>query len=144
VQIILGDLHGLNTLRHQPIKLAAMEGDWETRRGQPLILFAWPNMAAERNDYALEIPKLGSLLLTHDSDGEVQGLKAVPPAERPYVPIVFWAFRGMAGIGFVLTAIAFCGVFSDGADAFTPPDGSILSAPFQAPLASLLSSAAGR
>ena len=111
VQIMLGDLHGLNTLRHQPIKLAAMEGDWETRRGQPLTLFAWPNMAAERNDYALEIPKLGSLILTHDLDGEVQGLKAVPPAERPYVPIVFWAFRGMAGIGFVLTAIAFCGAF---------------------------------
>jgi cytochrome d ubiquinol oxidase subunit I len=111
LQIVLGDLHGLNTLRYQPTKLAAMEGDWETRRGQPLTLFAWPNMVTERNDYALDIPKLGSLILTHDLDGEVQGLKAVPPAERPYVPVVFWAFRLMVGIGFVLTAIALMGAF---------------------------------
>jgi cytochrome d ubiquinol oxidase subunit I len=111
LQIVLGDLHGLNTLRYQPTKLAAMEGDWETRRGQPLTLFAWPNMVTERNDYALDIPKLGSLILTHDLDGEVQGLKAVPPAERPYVPVVFWAFRLMVGIGFVLTAIALLGAF---------------------------------
>jgi cytochrome d ubiquinol oxidase subunit I len=111
LQILLGDLHGLNTLRHQPTKLAAMEGDWETRRGQPLTLFAWPNMATERNDYALDVPKLGSLILTHGWDGEVQGLKAVPPAERPYVPIVFWAFRLMVGIGLVLTAIALLGAF---------------------------------
>jgi cytochrome bd ubiquinol oxidase subunit I len=109
LQILLGDQHGLNTLQHQPIKVAAMEGDWETRRGQPLTLFAWPNMATERNDYALDIPQLGSLILTHDLDGEVQGLKAVPPAERPYVPIVFWAFRLMVGIGLVLTAIALLG-----------------------------------
>ena len=68
-------------------------------------------MATERNDYALDIPKLGSLILTHDWDGEVQGLKAVPPAERPYVPLVFWAFRLMVGIGLVLTAIALYGAF---------------------------------
>jgi cytochrome bd ubiquinol oxidase subunit I len=66
LQIVLGDQHGLNTLRYQQTKLAAMEGDWETRRGQPLILFAWPNMATEGNDYALEIPKLGSLILTRE------------------------------------------------------------------------------
>lgn len=79
--------------------------------GQPLTLFAWPDMAAERNDYALDIPKLGSLILTHEWDGLVQGLKTVPPAERPYVPVVFWAFRLMVGIGVVLTAIAFAGAF---------------------------------
>ena len=109
LQLVLGDLHGLDTLEHQPIKVAAMEANWDTRRGQPLTLFAWPNMATEQNDYALEIPKLGSLILTHDLDGEVPGLKAVPPAERPYVPIVFWAFRLMVGIGLALTAIAILG-----------------------------------
>lgn len=109
LQIVLGDQHGLNTLRYQPTKLAAMEGDWETRRGQPLTVFAWPNMTTERNDYALDIPKLGSLILTHEWNGEVQGLKAVPPADRPFVPVVFWAFRLMVGIGLVMLAIALIG-----------------------------------
>jgi cytochrome bd ubiquinol oxidase subunit I len=111
LQILLGDLHGVNTLHYQPTKLAAMEGDWETKRGQPLTLFAWPNMATEQNDYALNIPKLGSFILTHDWDGQVQGLKTVPPSERPYVPIVFWAFRLMVGIGFLMLAIAYVGAF---------------------------------
>ncbi|HEX5419174.1 MAG TPA: cytochrome ubiquinol oxidase subunit I [Gammaproteobacteria bacterium] len=106
LQLILGDLHGRNTLEYQPIKVAAMEGDWETRRGEPLVLFAWPNVHKERNDWSLEIPKLGSLILTHDWNGEVKGLKSVPPDQRPPVPFVFWAFRAMVGIWFVLFLIA--------------------------------------
>jgi cytochrome d ubiquinol oxidase subunit I len=110
LQLWLGDLHGLNTLEYQPIKVAAMEGDWETRSGQPLVLFAWPDTTAERNDYALEIPKLGSLILTHDWNGTVEGLKAVPAQERPPVPVVFFAFRLMVGIGLVLLAVAIAGI----------------------------------
>lgn len=110
LQIALGDAHGLNTRRYQPIKVAAMEGDWETRRGQPLVLFGWPDMARERNDHAIAIPKLGSLILTHRWDGEIQGLKSVPPADRPYVPIVFWAFRFMVASGVALLAIAWGGL----------------------------------
>ena len=86
-----------------------MEGDWETRAGQPLVLFAWPDMTAERNEGAIEIPRLGSLVLTHDWNGEVKGLKAVPPEERPPVPIVFWAFRIMVAIWFALFAITAAG-----------------------------------
>ena len=108
-QIVIGDMHGLNTLEHQPVKVAAMEGDWETRRGQPLVLFAWPNETAERNDYEIAIPKLGSLILTHDWEGEVAGLKSVPPEERPPVPAVFFAFRVMVGIGLILLAIVVIG-----------------------------------
>jgi len=109
LQIELGDQHGLNTLAYQPIKVAAMEGDWDTLRGQPLVLFAWPDMAAERNLYALEIPRLGSLILRHDWTGRVEGLKSVPPDERPYVPLVFWAFRVMVGIGLTMLTIAVAG-----------------------------------
>jgi cytochrome d ubiquinol oxidase subunit I len=108
-QIVIGDMHGLNTLKHQPVKVAAMEGDWETRRGQPMVLFAWPNETAERNDYEVAIPKLGSLILTHDWDGEVAGLKSVPPDERPPVPVVFYAFRVMVGVWAVLMAIVLAG-----------------------------------
>jgi cytochrome bd ubiquinol oxidase subunit I len=104
-QAVIGDLHGRNTLLHQPIKVAAMEGDWETRRGQPLVLFAWPDEVAERNRYEIAIPKLGSLILTHEWDGLVQGLKSVPPEERPPVAIVFFAFRLMVGIWILLFAI---------------------------------------
>jgi len=108
-QAWLGDAHGRNTLRYQPIKVAAMEGDWETRRGQPLVLFAWPDVAAERNDDAVEIPHLGSLILTHDWNGEVEGLKAAPPADRPPVPFVFFAFRLMVGVWVVLIAVTLTG-----------------------------------
>lgn len=106
LQLVLGDLHGRNSFHYQPIKVAAMEGDWDTRRGASLKLFAWPDMAAERNDFALEIPKLGSLILTHSWNGLVPGLKAAPPNDRPYVPVVFWAFRLMVGIGLVLIGIS--------------------------------------
>jgi cytochrome bd ubiquinol oxidase subunit I len=102
IQLVAGDLHGLNTLAHQPAKIAAMEGHWETRTGQPLILFGWPDMAAETTRYAVEIPKLGSLILKHDWNGEVKGLKAWPPGDRPNATIVFWSFRLMVGIGVLM------------------------------------------
>lgn len=111
LQLVLGDMHGRNTLEYQPIKVAAMEGDWETRQGQPLVLFAWPDETTERNDYTLEIPKLGSEILTHDWNGKVEGLKAVAPSERPPVPYVFFAFRLMIGIWVVLFAITMVGAF---------------------------------
>ena len=111
VQIIAGDLHGLNTFEHQPAKVAAMEGHFETQRGAPLILFGMPNMAAERTDYALAIPKLGSWILTHDLDGEVRGLKSWPPQDRPNAPIVFWSFRVMVGIGFLMALFGLVGVW---------------------------------
>jgi cytochrome bd ubiquinol oxidase subunit I len=99
IQIVAGDQHGLNTLEYQPAKIAAMEGHWETGRGQPLILFGWPDMKGETTHYKIEVPKLGSYILTHDWNGEVKGLKAWPPAERPNSTIVFWSFRIMVGIG---------------------------------------------
>ncbi|MGH6885198.1 MAG: cytochrome ubiquinol oxidase subunit I, partial [Geminicoccales bacterium] len=83
-QLVIGDLHGLNTQEHQPAKVAAMEAHWETQTGAPLILFAWPDMAAETNRYEVAIPKLGSLILQHDLDGQVHGLKEWPPEDRPY------------------------------------------------------------
>jgi cytochrome bd ubiquinol oxidase subunit I len=104
-QIVLGDLHGLNTLHHQPAKVAALEGDWETSNAQPLVLFGMPNMQAERNDFEVAIPHLGSLILTHDWNGEVKGLKAFPPQDRPYAPVVFWAFRIMVGLGFLMAGM---------------------------------------
>jgi cytochrome bd ubiquinol oxidase subunit I len=111
LQIVAGDLHGLNTLEHQPAKIAAMEGHFETQRGAPLILFGMPNMAAGRTDYALEIPKLGSLILTHELDGEVRGLTAWPPQDRPYAPTVFWSFRVMVAIGFLMAAFGLIGAW---------------------------------
>ena len=102
LQPVVGDLHGLNTLEHQPAKVAAMEGLWETERGAPLKLFGWPDQEEERTEYALEIPKLSSLILTHDLDGEVRGLKEWPKDERPPVAWVFWSFRVMVGIGMLM------------------------------------------
>lgn len=109
LQIVLGDMHGRNTLRYQPTKLAAIEGLWETRQNVPATLFAWPDVSQEKNLYALEIPHLASLYLTHSWSGQIQGLKAVPPQDRPYIPIVFFAFRIMVGIGLVLLALAVIG-----------------------------------
>ena len=102
LQVLAGDLHGLNTLQHQPAKIAAMEGHWETRAGQPLILLGWPSMAAETTRYAVELPRLGSLILTHDLNGTVKGLKAWPPEERPNATILFWSFRCMVGVGVLM------------------------------------------
>ncbi len=101
-QIIIGDMHGLNTLEHQPAKIAAVEGHFETQKGAPLILFGMPDMEAEKTKYKVGIPKLGSLILTHHIDGEIKGLKDFPKADRPYSPVVFWAFRLMVGLGFLM------------------------------------------
>lgn len=108
-QMILGDLHGRNTLVYQPTKLAAMEGLWDTTRGAPMTVVAWPDMAAGKNLFAVDVPHLASVYLTHSWNGEVQGLKAVPSKDRPNVPIVFFAFRIMVGIGVILLATAVTG-----------------------------------
>ncbi len=104
VQLLLGDLHGLNTFEHQPAKVAAMEGIWETERGAALRLFAWPDQNAERNRFEIAIPKLSSLILTHDPDGEVKGLTSWARSDRPPVAIVFWTFRIMVGLGMLMIA----------------------------------------
>ena len=102
IQIFAGDQHGLNTLEYQPAKIAAMEGNYETHAGAPLILFGIPDDEAEETRYQIAIPKLGSLILTHHADGEVKGLGAFPKEERPPAEIVFWSFRIMVGIGFAM------------------------------------------
>ncbi len=111
LQIAMGDLHGLNTLEHQPMKIAAMEGDFDPSgpNGAPLILFGLPNMAKQRTDYKIEIPHASSLILTHSWNGRVPGLKEVPLADQPYSPVVFWTFRAMVGIGFLMFGL---GLFS--------------------------------
>jgi cytochrome bd ubiquinol oxidase subunit I len=105
LQIIAGDFHGLAVRDHQPAKLAAMEGHWETHRGAPLILWALPDQKSETNSQVVQIPKLGSLILTHELNGEVRGLKEFPAAERPPVAPVFYAFRVMVGIGIAMLAV---------------------------------------
>jgi len=105
LQIIAGDFHGLNTLQYQPAKIAAMEGHYDTQAGAPLLLFGLPNEEAERVDYALAIPRLGSLILTHDLNGVIRGLKEWPREERPPVSIVFWSFRIMVGIGLAMLGL---------------------------------------
>ena len=102
LQPFIGDQHGLNTLKYQPSKVAAMEGAWETERGAPLRLFAWPVQAEGRNEYVVEIPLLSSLILTHNLHGEVKGLKAWPKDDWPPVAPVFYAFRVMVGIGILM------------------------------------------
>lgn len=99
LQILVGDLHGLEVREYQPMKLAAIEGHWETRRGAPLVLFAVPDEEAETNHMELSVPKLGSLILTHELNGEIKGLKEVPRSERPPVAPVFYAFRVMVAVG---------------------------------------------
>ncbi|MGH8050699.1 MAG: cytochrome ubiquinol oxidase subunit I [Arenimonas sp.] len=103
LQIFMGDLHGLNTLEHQPAKVAAMEGIWQTERGAPALAFAMPNEKERRNDYAIGIPKLASLILTHDMNGEIKGLNEFEGRHPPVAP-VFWGFRVMVGIGVLMLA----------------------------------------
>ncbi len=105
VQILAGDAHGLNTLEHQPRKIAAMEGHWETQKGAPLILFGIPNDKAETTNYKVEIPHGSALILTHSWNGELKGLKAWPKDEHPPMEIVFWSFRIMVAIGFAMLAL---------------------------------------
>jgi len=110
VQIVAGDMHGLNTLEHQPAKIMAMEGHYRSHpAGAPLILFGVPNPAEKRVDYAVEIPKLSSLILKHDLDAPLAGLDTVPDDREPPVAIVFWSFRLMVGIGLAILAL---GLFS--------------------------------
>ncbi|MGH6865826.1 MAG: cytochrome ubiquinol oxidase subunit I [Methyloceanibacter sp.] len=109
LQAVIGDLHGLNTREHQPAKVAAIEAHWETQKGAPLILFAIPDPAAERNHFEIAIPKLGSLILAHGWDAEVRGLKSFPAEDRPNPIIPFFAFRIMVGIGVIMIAVGFVG-----------------------------------
>jgi cytochrome d ubiquinol oxidase subunit I len=105
LQILTGDEHGLNTLKYQPAKLAAIEAHWDTGRRVPLTLFAIPDQTNETNNYSLDVPVLGSLLLTHDADGEIKGLKEWAADQRPPVAITFFAFRIMVGVGTIMLAI---------------------------------------
>jgi cytochrome d ubiquinol oxidase subunit I len=109
MQLFIGDQHGLNTLEHQPIKIAAMEGHWDGSKPGALVLFAWPDEKNEVNRFEISIPKGASLILKHDPDGLFPGLKSVPPSERPPVPNVFFAFRIMVGIGLFMIASAWVG-----------------------------------
>jgi cytochrome d ubiquinol oxidase subunit I len=101
IQAVLGDAHGRNTLVHQPAKIAAMEGHWENRGNEavPLILIGWPDMQREQTRFAIEIPHLGSLILTHSWTGQFKGLKDFAPEDRPNSTIIFWTFRAMVGLG---------------------------------------------
>lgn len=110
LQAVVGDFHGLNTLKHQPMKVAAMEGNWDTQAGAPLLLFAIPDQDAQTNHLAIGIPKLASFILTHDWDGVIPGLKEVPVEEQPPVFIVFWSFRVMVGLGLLMILVAVWGV----------------------------------
>lgn len=109
-QVLLGDLHGLQTARDQPVKVAAMEAHWRTREAVPFVLFAIPDMENETNRFAVEIPHAGSLILTHTWDGRVPGLDSVSRENRPTVSIVFFSFRTMLAIGLCFVALAAWGV----------------------------------
>ncbi|MFZ5557989.1 MAG: cytochrome ubiquinol oxidase subunit I [Pseudomonadota bacterium] len=111
LQVWVGDLHGLNTLEHQPAKVAAIEAVWHTERGAPLVLFAVPNAQEKRNDYAISIPKGASLILTHDADGELKGLNEFEGKHPPVAP-VFYAFRVMVGIGVLMLALSWWGAWA--------------------------------
>lgn len=106
LQILAGDFHGINTLEHQPAKVMAMEGHYESHPdGAPLILFGLPNAAEKRIDYAVQIPKLSSLILKHDLNAPLDGLDTIPDADEPPVAIVFWSFRVMVGLGFAMLGL---------------------------------------
>ena len=105
LQIVAGDFHGLNTLHHQPQKIAAMEGVWQSGKSLPLLLFGWPNAVDKRNDYAIEVPGMASFILTHDFAGEIKGIDAFPDAHPPVAP-VFIAFRVMVGMGVLMLLVS--------------------------------------
>ncbi|MBN9565630.1 MAG: cytochrome ubiquinol oxidase subunit I [Alphaproteobacteria bacterium] len=109
LQIFIGDLHGLAAFEQQPLKVAAMEGRWDTMAGAPFTIFAIPDAKAEKNNFEINLPKMGSLILTHEMDGVVKGLKEVPADKRPNVALVFFSFRIMIGAGLLMLAIAFYG-----------------------------------
>ena len=106
IQILAGDMHGLNTLEHQPTKIMAMEGHFQSHpKGAPLILFGWPDQDAQTVRYAVELPKASSLILKHDPDAPLAGLDSVAREDQPPVAIVFWSFRIMVGLGFAIFAL---------------------------------------
>ncbi len=110
LQILVGDQHGLNTLEHQPVKIMAMEGHFESHKdGAPLYLFGWPDQEKGELKWALGIPKFGSLILKHQIDAPMAGLDTVPRQDWPPVPITFWSFRIMVGLGLLMLAL---GLFS--------------------------------
>jgi cytochrome bd ubiquinol oxidase subunit I len=111
IQIVIGDMAGLKVREYQPAKLAAIEARWETASAVPLTLFAWPDETSETNHYAVDVPRLGSLILTHDWNGEVRGLKDFPRDERPPVKIPFFSFRIMVGLGLLMLALALAGLW---------------------------------
>jgi cytochrome d ubiquinol oxidase subunit I len=108
LQVYLGDRHGLNSVEYQPAKIAAVEANWETRAHMPLLLFAWPDEARETNRVEIAIPELGSLILKHERDGVVKGLKDFPREDRPPVALPFFSFRAMVGIGGIMLAVVVC------------------------------------
>jgi cytochrome d ubiquinol oxidase subunit I len=108
LQIFVGDMHGLNTLKHQPAKVAAMEGVWETGRGVSLLLFAIPDGATRSNHFEIGLPQVASFILTHDFDGEIKGLNSFGDAHPPPLP-VFFAFRVMVGVGMLMLATSWLG-----------------------------------
>jgi len=108
LQIVVGDLHGLNTLEHQPAKIAAIESAWQTEKGVPLVLFGIPDEAARQTRLAIEVPKLASLILTHDLDGEIKGLDAFAGQHPPVAP-VFYSFRVMVGVGMLMLVVSWIG-----------------------------------
>jgi cytochrome d ubiquinol oxidase subunit I len=110
LQILAGDFHGLNTLQHQPAKLAAMEGVWHTERGAPLLLFAWPDEQTRSNRFEVGIPKGASLILKHDAEGEIRGLNEFENAHPPVAP-VFFAFRIMVGTGVLMLLCSWGGLW---------------------------------
>jgi cytochrome d ubiquinol oxidase subunit I len=111
LQILAGDMHGLNTLEHQPAKIAAIEGIWHTEKSAPLTLFGWPNEKEGRTDYAIQVPKLASLILAHDINAEIKGLNEFPNAHPPVAP-VFWSFRVMVGMGMLMLAVSWWAVWT--------------------------------
>lgn len=108
VQIFLGDLHGLNSLQYQPAKIAAIEAVWHTEKGAPLVLFAIPDKETQTNRYAIEVPKLASLILTHHRDGEIKGINEFANAHPPVAPL-FYGFRIMVGVGMLMLAVSWFG-----------------------------------
>jgi cytochrome d ubiquinol oxidase subunit I len=107
IQAVVGDMHGLNTLAHQPAKIAALEGHWENEGDKPLplLLFGIPSMEDEETKFAIGIPRVGSWILTHTWGGQIKGLKEFPRDQRPNSLIVFWSFRAMVGLGLLMIAL---------------------------------------